>query len=322
MKRILSILFILAISITLFAQSSMSDPYILYKKELALAMEYYWQKNDSESAIQHLENAYKLLDTYDSPADSIIYERLFCLYMLTDMYYAHSQYIQAENCIVSQIEIYANIGDTINYSYANLIYRNATMLEDCGQNKSALLYYNRARNIYAQLDGAEHQEKLLQNINYHIGEITLKEGYLDLALEYFNYVLRNLNENTENQYKTAETLKRIGDIYYQKKEYIKAESYYQQALDTGALPREPILSQLGHIYCFIGNLEKAEECLKFINPYPDDGYNTSSLFFQLGKAYDDIEDVEKAYTYYSLYIEHIRMFIFEMMAFKIEKKQV
>jgi tetratricopeptide (TPR) repeat protein len=94
----------------------------------------------------------------------------------------------------------------------------------------------------------------------------------------------------------------FGDIYYQKKDYNRAEKYYHESLeiDFTATVRLDLFNRLGKTYEKLGESEKAGMLyIEAIRSYPAvtaSYFNLGLLFERTGQSDKSIETFEKALT--------------------------
>lgn len=178
----------------------------------------------------------------------------------------------------------------------------------------ALEYYFKSLKIKEELGDKLGIAKRLGNIGvaYHgqaesITNLSEKNVLLNKALEYYFKAMK-LDEELGHRRGIAIQFGNIGDIYYEKSDYLKALDYYFKALKLAEElgdNREIMISlaSIGTAYTKTGSIDKAEKYLKHslsiavtledLLALKDAYQNLSELYFATGKYKLSLENYKK-----------------------------
>ena len=193
-----------------------------------------------------------------------------------------------------QSEAYRNIGEAYieqgdytsalkQFLMAEKLYADDPFL----QNNLGLAYLARGRVDLA----IRHLKKAIDlNPDYaparnNLGRAYVAKGDYDAAIPYFLALTENLIYATPHY-----PLSNLGWIYYNKKEYDRAEAYYKEALDVNPTFINALLG-LGRTYLARGKISDSIQTLeKTADMYPQ----IPEIHLELARAYASLREYEKA----------------------------
>jgi signal transduction histidine kinase len=166
-----------------------------------------------------------------------------------------------------------------------------------GNYDSTLHYYNKAKNIFEQLDlsyGLAKSERRIGIVHKRIGDYPK-------ALDAF-YKAEKLFMQTGMDRKVAEILGNIGDLHIKLKNYQRALKTFQRSLDYAEQEGNQKLCALrihniGHTYYKLNDYEKADSCLdKALENYEKIDFNIgkAEVCLDMGKLYHNQEKYKES----------------------------
>ncbi len=182
-----------------------------------------------------------------------------------------SHYPEAVECFTSAMEIEKQHGRMSAYAY--LLNWLGFVYEKQGQLDAALRYYEDGLEIHRGL----HNERAYANALLSISNVYHMQGKVEEALRRAKTSLR-IRQNLFKQGKISEiyvgwSLTSIGTVYYQTNDFLKAEDFFQEALDIFA--RTGHKKGLATIYNRFGKLSMDRGDLYYARNWFEKAYSTS-----------------------------------------------
>jgi tetratricopeptide (TPR) repeat protein len=182
-----------------------------------------------------------------------------------------SRYPEAIECFTSAMEIEKKHGRMSDYAY--LLNWLGSVYQKQGQLDTALRYYQDGLEIHKGL----HNERAYANALLSISNVYRLQGKVEEALRRAKTSLR-IRQDLFKRGKMSEvyigwSLTSIGNIYYQTNDFLKAEGFFQEALDI--FVRTGHKRGLATIYNRIGKLSMDRGELYHAQQWFEKAYSTS-----------------------------------------------
>jgi CHAT domain-containing protein len=333
MKRLPLILLILANSVLLFAQSSISN---LYKQwmiedinkgcfekaaEEMLHVED-WTFVDKKNSWINVDNAFNFISYLDSMSIEKAYRDKFRLYIaheLDHLYDRNNDYISSISYLEKSLEIKRDVIGVENVDYVVTLHYIGTLCFLANLYDQAISYYRTELEIIMPLlrlyDEAfevyglrDNFNTLLQQVYGYLADSYSAKWNFDMAAYYYLQYLdlsKKMFGDQSNEY--IRSLVSVGNCYIFKENYEVAEEYVTKALDVYQTSRlendttlKSILYALGNIYSEEGNFDKAKDLYtRSIELCKDDlnQYMHICLLDALGWSYYKMKDYNSAILY-------------------------
>ena len=196
-----------------------------------------------------------------------------------------------------------------NYSRARYYFSNALQTSPQGK-YLADVYYWRAESNYrieeygaAELDLTRYfsQPNVADNVNhtqalYSMGYVKFNQKKYDDALNWFlRYLAAEKNKKSTTY---ADALNRIGDGYFNQRNFTQAAQYYDKATETSPGAGDYGLFQSAYTAGLQKNYQsKIDKLNKLLQKYPRSSYNDDAIY-EMARAYLMMQNDEKAVEMY------------------------
>jgi tetratricopeptide (TPR) repeat protein len=185
---------------------------------------------------------------------------------------------------------------------------------DRGDYEKAILYYERAQEIYKRTFPPNHP--VFPASYNNIGLVYMNMGEYSKALSFYEKTLE-MNQRTlpPNHPLFAQSYNNIGGVYCIMEEYSKAVSFYKKALEIRYRTHpsnHPDLAtsnnNIGGVYDSMGEYSKAlsfyKKALEILQKsLPENHPNIASSYNNIGAVYDNMGEYSKALSFYEKALE-------------------
>lgn len=204
--------------------------------------------------------------------------------------------------------------DSKNYMKA-ISYFSQALQETANTPSLVQIYFWRGESYYktGQYNLAEHDFNTYQNdsrsakdANYHLSFYNL--GYCDFLTHDYKQSLLTFLRYAGSEHESLsptyiDALTRIGDCYYQARDFINAHKYYAQVVAKGKVGSDYAEYQIAFIDGLQKNYHgKISELEKLTTNFPNSNY-TANAYYEIGRSYVIIEQYDKAIATYNTLIE-------------------
>lgn len=145
------------------------------------------------------------------------------------IYEYQKEYPQAENCLLSALDIIKKVCGICSEEYMRNVYYLGNFYENLGNFVEAKNYYEKTTELIKNLsiDNNPQYADVLNKLAYTYTRLNNDNKALMLRMKALNI----LNESVgENHIYYSDALKYIGDIYYRKGEYLRSKEFYEKSM--------------------------------------------------------------------------------------------
>lgn len=238
---------------------------------------------------KNYEAAYQSIIKIKNPNSKLIETKQYLLYQIGTQYFAQNNYIKA----IENFSLSLQSSSTGKYSSECLYWRSESYYRTNQPDKSIAdlkLFFNNSNS------GESVNYKIA---NYAMGYAFFSQKNYSEALRWFLKYKDLAKNSKETTY--ADALNRIGDCYFNARNFAEADSYYAQASSVSPNTGDYALFQSAYVAGLQKNYTtKINRLESLISTYPKSEYIDDALY-EMGRAYVMLENNSKAiFTYQKL----------------------